>query len=101
MDRDRQQTETKPGRYEDAALGFRNHWYPAMLSDEISEEQLLALTLLGESMLFIGTDDLPYRSVENLFEGDGCTLVWRRLASRYNRGLQKRRGQKTAAQASG
>jgi carbazole 1,9a-dioxygenase len=40
------------GAYEDAAFGFRNHWYPAMLSDEIAEDQLVPLTLLGENILF-------------------------------------------------
>tara|TARA_R110000787_G_scaffold235621_11_gene342407 strand:+ start:436 stop:1626 length:1191 start_codon:yes stop_codon:yes gene_type:complete len=60
MDGDRQQTETIPGRYEDAALGFRNHWYPAMLSDEIIEEQLVPLTLLGENLLFKRIDGVVY-----------------------------------------
>ena len=46
----------------------------------------------------VGTDGLPYRSTENLFEGDGYTLVWRRLASRHNRGLQQRPTQKAPAQ---
>lgn len=39
-----------------------------------------------------GTDNMRYGVVENLCESDGYTLVWRNLASKYNRGVQKRQG---------
>lgn len=61
MDGDRKpELQIKPGRYEDAALGFRNHWYPALLSSEIGEEQLVPLTLLGENLLFKRIDGQVY-----------------------------------------
>ena len=31
-----------------------------------------------------------FKTLSALFEGDGYTLVWRRLASKFNRGLQVR-----------
>ena len=34
--------------YLKAALGFRNHWYPACFSKEVAEGQCLGLELLGE-----------------------------------------------------
>lgn len=49
-----------PGKYDDAVLGFRNHWYPAMLSTEIIEEQIVARTLLGEDILFKRVDGVVY-----------------------------------------
>lgn len=48
------------GAYDDAALGFRNHWYPAMLSEEIAEEQLVPLVLLGENILYKRIDGKVY-----------------------------------------
>ena len=48
--------EIKPVAYEDAALGFRNHWYPPMPSHEIAEEKIVSLTLLGEGILFKRVD---------------------------------------------
>jgi len=60
MDGDRPQVQINPGRYEDAVLGFRNHWYPAMLSTEIGEEQLVPITLLGENLLFKRIDGVVY-----------------------------------------
>ena len=44
--------DIESGSYADAALGFRNHWYPALLSDEIAEDQLVPLVMLGENILF-------------------------------------------------
>ena len=54
------QTKTTAGKrprsgqwdqYLDAELGFRNHWYPALFSRDVSETQVTALTLLGEDIL--------------------------------------------------
>ncbi len=108
MDGDGQQTETKPGRYEYAALSFRNHCQPAECAafrEQVKSKCLkLGFDLFQASDLVanIGvngdTDGLPYRSVETLYEGDGHTQVWRRLASRYNHGLLQWPGQKTVAQ---
>lgn len=42
----------KPGRYRDAAIGFRNHWYPAMRSADIAEDEVKPVTILGEDILF-------------------------------------------------
>ena len=57
-------------------------------------EQFNKTDLEANLAVEVGTDGLPYKSVENLFEGDGYTLVWRRLASKFNRGLQVRGGAK-------
>lgn len=38
--------------YLEASLGFRNHWYPAIFSRELSDGAFLGLELLGESVLF-------------------------------------------------
>ncbi len=44
---------TKPWQpYLDAALGFRNHWYPAFFSHELAEGAVRAERLLGESLFF-------------------------------------------------
>ncbi|MGH8598459.1 MAG: Rieske 2Fe-2S domain-containing protein, partial [Gammaproteobacteria bacterium] len=48
------------GAYEDAILGFRNHWYPALLGEEIAENQLKPVTLLGENVLFKRIDGKVY-----------------------------------------
>jgi carbazole 1,9a-dioxygenase terminal dioxygenase component len=37
--------------YLDAALGFRNHWYPAVFSHEVEEGGALGVRLLGEPVL--------------------------------------------------
>lgn len=38
--------------YLDAALGFRNHWYPALFSDTLKEGEARSQVLLGERVLF-------------------------------------------------
>ena len=37
--------------YLEASLGFRNHWYPAIFSRELSDGEFLGLELLGERIL--------------------------------------------------
>jgi carbazole 1,9a-dioxygenase len=37
--------------YVAAKYGFRNHWYPAVFSDEIDEDQVRPVELLGEKIL--------------------------------------------------
>ena len=37
--------------YLEAALGFRNHWYPACFSPEVADGGFLAVALLGEPVL--------------------------------------------------
>ena len=39
-------------RYLDAELGLRNHWYPALFSQELEEGQLQGEMLLGERIAF-------------------------------------------------
>lgn len=56
MDAQQQTAGLSPGKYDDAVLGFRNHWYPAMRSTEITEAQIVARTLLGEDILFKRVD---------------------------------------------
>lgn len=46
--------------YLKAALGFRNHWYPACFSKEIAEGECLGLELLGERVLFKRIDGRAY-----------------------------------------
>ena len=52
--------EIKPGAYEDAILGFRNHWYPGFMSNEISEGEFKTLVLLGENLLVKRIDGQVY-----------------------------------------
>ncbi len=39
-------------RYDEAALGFRNYWYPAMMAHKLRHRPV-ALRILGEKLLFI------------------------------------------------
>ena len=41
--------------YDRAVLGFRNYWYPACLSREVKERRPKAMLLLGDEVVFIGT----------------------------------------------
>lgn len=50
----------EPARYEDAVLGFRNHWYPAMFSSDIRETEIKTLKLLGEDILLKRVDGQVY-----------------------------------------
>ena len=52
--------ESKPGLYKDAVIGFRNHWYPAMRSTDICEEEIKPVTVLGEDILFKRIDGQVY-----------------------------------------
>ncbi|SAL80861.1 Rieske (2Fe-2S) domain-containing protein [Caballeronia arvi] len=38
-------------RYLEAKLGFRNHWYPVLLSRDITEAQVVPTTVCGEEIL--------------------------------------------------
>lgn len=38
--------------YVAAKYGFRNHWYPALLSDELEEEQVAPAQICGEKIIF-------------------------------------------------
>ncbi len=38
-------------RYLEAKLGFRNHWYPVMMSRDIGEDQISTVTVLGEDII--------------------------------------------------
>jgi phenylpropionate dioxygenase-like ring-hydroxylating dioxygenase large terminal subunit len=47
------QTRTSPWpRYDEAVLGFRNYWYPALLSRRLGRRPV-ALKILGEPVLFV------------------------------------------------
>ena len=46
-------------RYEEAALGFRNYWYPAMLSRKLGRRPV-SLQILGEKLVFIRHEDGCY-----------------------------------------
>src|SRR5262245_2827757 len=37
--------------YVSAKYGFRNHWYPALFSNELHEGQVVPIELLGEKIL--------------------------------------------------
>ena len=53
-DQDRQRkSRTSPWpRYDEAALGFRNYWYPAMMSHKLRGRPV-AIQILGEKLLFV------------------------------------------------
>ena len=46
--------------YVAAKYGFRNHWYPALFSAEIAEEQVVPVQLLGERILLKRVDGRVY-----------------------------------------
>lgn len=50
----------EPAKYEDAVLGFRNHWYPAMFSSDVRETEIKTLKLLGEEVLLKRVDGKVY-----------------------------------------
>jgi phenylpropionate dioxygenase-like ring-hydroxylating dioxygenase large terminal subunit len=52
QDRQRRSRISPWPRYDEAALGFRNYWYPAMMSRELRRRPV-ALKILGERLLFI------------------------------------------------
>ena len=55
--------------YEKAALGFRNYWYPAFLAQHVTERRPVAMTLLGDEIVFLRrqgqvyalADECPHR----------------------------------------
>jgi carbazole 1,9a-dioxygenase terminal dioxygenase component len=51
---------SSPARYEDAVLGFRNHWYPAMFSSDVRETEIKTLRVLGEDILLKRVDGRVY-----------------------------------------
>ncbi len=50
--------------YLEAALGFRNHWYPAFFSPELAEGEFRGEEMLGERLLFKRVDGVVH-SVED------------------------------------
>jgi carbazole 1,9a-dioxygenase terminal dioxygenase component len=46
--------------YVEAKLGFRNHWYPIGLSEEVAERTPLPVTLLSEKILLNRIDGVVY-----------------------------------------
>ncbi len=46
--------------YVEAKLGFRNHWYPAIFSHELTEDKPAEVMLLGESILLNRLEGQPY-----------------------------------------
>ena len=52
QNRDRRSRTSPWPRYDEAALGFRNYWYPAMLSRKLGRRPV-GLKILGENVLFI------------------------------------------------
>ena len=54
IDQERQlKSRTSPWpRYDEAALGFRDYWYPAMMSHKLRRRSV-GLQILGERLLFI------------------------------------------------
>ena len=46
--------------YLEAALGFRNHWYPAFFGNQLAEGQCRGQEMLGERLLFKRIDGKVY-----------------------------------------
>ena len=46
--------------YVEAKLGFRNHWYPTLLSSEVSEGAPVTFKLCGEKLLLNRVDGKVY-----------------------------------------
>ncbi len=53
---DKGQSGCEPAAYEDAILGFRNHWYPALFSADVRESEIKTLKILGEDVLLKRVD---------------------------------------------
>ena len=54
-------TKISPFReYIDAKLGFRNHWYPTLFSDELAEGEFKPFPLLGDRLLLARVDGKVY-----------------------------------------
>jgi phenylpropionate dioxygenase-like ring-hydroxylating dioxygenase large terminal subunit len=75
-------TEENPGqnpwpRYEQAALGLRQYWYPALLSSELRRRPV-GLTLLGEELVFVRDDHTVY-ALEGRCKHRGVPLFEGRL----------------------
>ncbi len=55
-------TSSPPGKtspypqYVEARLGFRNHWYPTLFSDELGEGEFKAFPILGDRLLLARVD---------------------------------------------
>jgi phenylpropionate dioxygenase-like ring-hydroxylating dioxygenase large terminal subunit len=56
QNRDRRSRTSPWPRYDEAALGFRNYWYPAMLSRKLGRRPV-GLKILGENLLFTRYQD--------------------------------------------
>jgi phenylpropionate dioxygenase-like ring-hydroxylating dioxygenase large terminal subunit len=56
QNRDRRSRTSPWPRYDEAALGFRNYWYPAMLSRKLGRLPV-GLKILGENLLFTRYQD--------------------------------------------
>jgi phenylpropionate dioxygenase-like ring-hydroxylating dioxygenase large terminal subunit len=59
-------------RYEEAALGFRNYWYPAMLSRQLGHKPV-AVQILGEKIAFVRSHGKCY-ALENRCPHRGVPL---------------------------
>ena len=59
-------------RYEAAVLGFRNYWYPAMLSRHLRRKPV-AVQLLGEKLVFVRSQGQCY-ALENRCPHRGVPL---------------------------
>ena len=46
--------------YIDAKLGFRNHWYPTLFSDELGEGEFKSHPILGDQLLLTRVDGVVY-----------------------------------------
>ena len=55
-------TAEPPGKtlYDSAALGFRNYWYPACLSKEVTVKKPRPMKLLGDEVVFYRRNDKAY-----------------------------------------
>jgi len=56
QNRERRSRTSPWPRYDEAALGFRNYWYPAMLSRKLGHRPV-GLKILGENLLFFRRQD--------------------------------------------
>ena len=66
--------------YFEASLGFRNHWYPAFFSGQLSEGECRGQVMLGERILFKRIDGRVY-AIE-----DRCPHRGARLSLGWNLG---------------
>ncbi len=55
-----QQTQSQYQPYKDASWGFINHWYPALFSEELAEDEVEGIQICGVQIVLRRVDGRVY-----------------------------------------